>query len=58
MSLVIFSVGNGSSKSLVLKSLASWGGTLSLLVSLTLWDGPVLCTPPSPSPNVDLMHGG
>ena len=41
---------NGSSKSLVLKSF-SREGTLwdsSLLVALTLWDTPVLCTPPLP----------
>ena len=43
---------NGSSKSLVLKSL-SGEGTLwdsSLPVALTLWDTPVLCTPPLPLP--------
>ena len=40
----------GSSKSLVLKSFAG-EGTLwdsSLAIALTLWDAPVLCTPPFP----------
>ena len=44
----------GSSKSLVLKS-SSVQGThwdSSLLVSLTIWDTPVLCTPPLPLPSL------
>ena len=45
------SLKNGSSKSLVLKSFWTGEGTLwdsSLLFALTLWDTPVLCTPPLP----------
>ena len=42
----------GSSKSLVLKSFSGEGThwDSSLLVSLTLWDTPVLFTPPLPLP--------
>ena len=50
---------NGSSKSLVLKSFSGEGRLWdsSLLVALTLWDMPVLCTPHFPSPDFSLGAG-